>query len=205
MVRAPMPVYLVRHAETEANATRVVQLPDARLSDRGRAQAARLATRLARDGVAAIVSSDLRRAADTADAVRVASGAPVAYDPGLRERDYGVLRGVAYAAIDADLFAPDFEPPDGETWRTFHARVDDVWSRVVRSASATAGNLVVVTHGLVVRAIVERHLALPTDVARGLVCANTAVTILDGDPPTRVRVLDCVAHLETADENGAAI
>src|ERR1043166_7820874 len=106
-----MPVYLVRHAETEANAQRVVQLPDATLSDRGHTQATRLAARLARDGVAAIVSSDLRRAAAPAEAGRAATGAPLTHDPQLRERDYGTLCGVAYTAIAADIFAPDFEPP----------------------------------------------------------------------------------------------
>jgi len=38
-----MAIYLVRHAETDANATRVVQVPGVPLSARGRAQAARLA------------------------------------------------------------------------------------------------------------------------------------------------------------------
>jgi 2,3-bisphosphoglycerate-dependent phosphoglycerate mutase len=192
-----MPVYLVRHAETESNASRVVQLPDAALSERGHTQAARLAARLGREGVAAVVSSDLRRAATTAEAVRAATGAPLTYDPGLRERDYGALRGVAYAAIGSDIFAPDFEPPGGETWATFHARVDAVWARVSAQAAATAGNLVVITHGLVVRAVVERHLTLPPGVVAGLVRANTAVTVIDGDPPRRVRVLDCAAHLDT--------
>ncbi len=197
-----MPVYLVRHAETESNATRVVQLPDAALSERGHAQAARLAGRLARDGVTAIVSSDLRRAATTAEAVRAATGAPLTHDPGLRERDYGTLRGVAYAAITADIFAPDFEPPEGETWAAFHARVDAVWARVSAQAAATTGNLVVITHGLVVRAVVERHLQLPPGLTVGLVRANTAVTVIDGAPPRFVRVLDCTSHLDTSPDGG---
>lgn len=198
-----MAVYLVRHAETESNATRVVQLPDAALSARGVAQAARLAARLARDGVAAIVSSDLRRAATTADTIHAATGAPLTYDPGLRERDYGTLRGVAYAAIATDIFAPDFEPPGGETWAAFHARVDAVWTRVSALAAATVGNLVVVTHGLVVRAVVERHLELPPSLAVGIARANTAVTIVDGVPPRRVRLLDCAAHLDASPDGGA--
>jgi broad specificity phosphatase PhoE len=136
--------------------------------------------------------------------VRAATGAPLTYDPGLRERDYGALRGVAYAAITADIFAPDFEPPEGETWAAFHARVDAVWVRVSALAAATAGNLVVITHGLVVRAVVDRHLELPPGLVAGLVRANTAVTVIDGNPPTRVRVLDCATHLDTAPE-GAAV
>ena len=198
-----MPVYLVRHAETDSNATRVVQLPDAALSERGHTQAARLAARFVREGVAAIVSSDLRRAAATAEAVRAATGAPLTHDAGLRERDYGALRGVAYAAITADIFAPDFEPPGGETWAAFYSRVDAAWDRVRTQAAATEGNLVVITHGLVIRAMVERHLELPSGLAVGLARANTAVTVIDGDPPTRVRILDCATHLDTASDGSA--
>jgi RNA polymerase sigma factor (sigma-70 family) len=67
-----MAILLVRHGETSANASRVVQLPDAPLSERGLAQAERLAERLARVGVAAIVSSDHARALVTAERVRAA-------------------------------------------------------------------------------------------------------------------------------------
>jgi probable phosphoglycerate mutase len=199
-----MPLYLVRHAETASNAARIVQLPDAELSGHGQAQARRLAARLAREGVAAIVSSDLRRAAATAEVVHAVTGAPLTWDAGLRERDYGALRGVAYAAIRTDIFAPGFEPPEGETWAAFHARVDEVWLRVVRLAAATAGNLVVVTHGLVVRALVERHLELSPGVTVGLTRANTSVTVVDGNPPRRVRLLDCAAHLD-AGPDGAPV
>jgi probable phosphoglycerate mutase len=195
-----MPIYLCRHAETASNAARIVQLPDAELSARGQAQAGRLATRLAREGVSAIVSSDLRRAAATAEAVHAVTGAPLTYDPGLRERDYGALRGVAYAAIRRDIFAPDFEPPDGETWAVFHARVDATWARIVERAATTPGNLVVMTHGLVVRAVVERHLELAPGVTVGLARANTAVTVIDGDPPRRVVLLDCAGHLDAGSE-----
>ena len=43
----------------------------------------------------------------------------------------------------------------------FHARVADAWELVARVAAATDGNLAVVTHGLVCRALVDQHLALP--------------------------------------------
>jgi probable phosphoglycerate mutase len=191
-----MSVFLVRHAETDANAARIVQTPDAPLSARGREQAERLARRLAADGVAAIVSSDLRRAVETAEALRRAIGAGLTLDAGLRERDYGDVRGTPYALLRADIFAPDYEPPGGETWAAFHARVDAAWARVAALAERTAGNLAVVTHGLVCRAVVERHLTLPAGVAAQLARANTAVTIVDGVPPRVVRLLDCAAHLD---------
>ncbi len=198
-----MAVFLVRHAETDANAARIVQTPDAPLSARGREQAERLAVRLARAGVAAIVASDLRRAVETARVVQRATGAPITFDPGLRERDYGDVRGTPYAGLDVDIFAPDYEPPGGETWAAFHDRVDRAWERLRALAARTPGNLAVVTHGLVCGAVVDRHCVLPAVATIPLTRANTAVTIVDGTPPSVVRVLDCVAHLDGRPSGGA--
>jgi len=61
------------------------------------------------------------------------------HDPGLRERDYGALRGVPYASISGDIFAPDFEPPAGETWAAFHARVDAVNQDLAAAHAADNG------------------------------------------------------------------
>jgi broad specificity phosphatase PhoE len=62
-----MSIFLIRHGETLGSASRTVQLPDDPLSPRGVAQAERLARRLEREGIAAIPSSDLARAAATAE------------------------------------------------------------------------------------------------------------------------------------------
>ena len=61
-----MAIFLIRHGETLGNATRTVQHPDIGLSPRGLEQAERLATRLEREGITAILASDYARAAQTA-------------------------------------------------------------------------------------------------------------------------------------------
>src|SRR5438477_5849884 len=86
-------IFLIRHGETFGNAARIVQLPDIPLSERGLAQAERLARRLAQEGVARIISSDLPRAAMTAESVRRMTGAPLMFDPLLHERNFGDIRG----------------------------------------------------------------------------------------------------------------
>jgi broad specificity phosphatase PhoE len=48
-------------------------------------------------------------------------------------------------------------PPNGEDWPRFHARVADAFAFIVSRRRAVNGTLVVVTHGLVCRALVERH------------------------------------------------
>src|SRR5262245_6407477 len=129
-----MAIFLIRHGETLGNAARVVQRPDNPLSPRGVAQAERLAQRLAGEGIAAILSSDLARAVMTAEHLRRATGAPVAYDPLLQERNFGDLRGTPYAELGLDMFAEDYAPPNGETWEVFHARVTRAWAVVEKAA-----------------------------------------------------------------------
>jgi probable phosphoglycerate mutase len=192
-------IFLIRHGETVGNAARVVQRPDNPLSPRGVVQAECLGRRLAREGIARIVASDLTRAATTAEILGRATGAPLTFEPLLHERNFGDLRGTPYAEIDFDIFGPDYAPTGGETWPAFHARVDRAWARVQALAEATDGHLAVVTHGLVCRSLVSRHLALPEGETVPVIWNNTSVTIVECPAPWRVRLLNCVAHLENLD------
>jgi probable phosphoglycerate mutase len=189
-------IFLVRHGETDSNAARIVQTPEVPLSERGIAQAQLLAGRLADLGVAAILSSDLRRAAMTAECLRAATGAAITFDAGLQERNYGDVRGQAYATLGVDILAPDYEPPGGERWAQFHARVDAAWKRIVAAAAATDGNLAVVTHGLVCYSLALRHLQLPAADHDAIVrWHNASVTVIEDQPPWAVHVLNCTEHL----------
>jgi len=86
---------IVRHGRTGHNAAHVIQGQlDVELDEVGQAQAAAVAPRLAELAPAAIVSSDLRRAADTAAAVAAVTGVQVRLDKRLRERDFGQWQGL---------------------------------------------------------------------------------------------------------------
>jgi len=194
-----MSIFLIRHGETVGNASRVVQHPDDPLSPRGVAQAERLARRLAGEGIAHIVSSDFARAASTARALERMLAVGLTFEPLLQERSFGDLRGTPYAELGLDMFAPDYAPPNGETWDVFHRRVDRAWARVQALAAATAGHLAVVTHGLVCRSLAERHLVLAEGEMVPLKWENTSLTICEGPAPWRVGLLNCVAHLDDLD------
>jgi probable phosphoglycerate mutase len=194
-----MAIFLIRHGETVGNAARIVQLPDSPLSPRGVSQAERLARRLAPEGIARIVSSDFARARSTAESLQRLTGAPLAFEPLLQERNFGDLRGTPYVELGLDMFAPDYAPPSGESWPVFHARVDRAWVRVQALAATSAGHLAVVTHGLVCRSLAARHLILPDGQPAPERWENTSLTIVDGPPPWRVRLLNCVAHLDELD------
>jgi broad specificity phosphatase PhoE len=192
-------LFLIRHGETVGNASRTVQLPDDPLSPRGVVQAERLARRLAAEGIAHILSSDLARARTTAEHLQRATGAPLTFEPLLQERNFGDLRGTPYADLGFDMFEPDYAPPNGESWPVFHTRVDQAWARVQALAAATGGRLAVVTHGLVCRSLAANHLILPDGEIAPERWENTSLTIVDWPAPWRVLLLNCVTHLEGLD------
>ena len=193
------PILLARHGETEDNAARIVQFPDARLSASGRRQAERLAGRVAECGIAHILCSDMTRALETAAPAAVRTGAPITVDPLLRERDFGDLRGTPYTELRVDPFALDYAPPNGETWAALHERVERAWGLVCDVASHVDGSLLVVTHGLVCHALIERHVRLETGTVPPERWHNTALTWIDPAPPWRVQRLHCIRHLQDED------
>jgi broad specificity phosphatase PhoE len=202
-----MTILLVRHGETDGNAARILQRPDVPLNDRGLRQAEQLARRLSALGFARILCSDLLRARMTAAPLAARSGVAIEQSPLLQERNFGDLRGMAYAALSEDPFGPDVRPPNGEDWPTFHARVADAFAFIVSRRRSMNGTLVVVTHGLVCRALVERHALLPEGVAVPERFDNTSITVIHEDAPHRVSLLNCTAHLMTSPEanrNGGA-
>ena len=194
-----MSIYLIRHGETAGNAERRLQRPDVPLNDAGLAQVRQLGERLRDAGVGHVLSSDLLRARQTAEAVVRATGSPIEFEPLLQERNFGDLRGRLYAELDPDLFTESYDPPGGESGEVFRARVHEAWQRIVAcSAEVEArGHLAVVTHGLVYRVLFARHLLSPDADASELPRpGNTALSIIDPAPPHEVSLLACVAHLD---------
>jgi probable phosphoglycerate mutase len=126
-----MTILVVRHGETDDNAARILQRASVPLNERGMRQAEQLARRLSTRGFAHIVCSDLLRARMTAAPLAARSGITIEESPLLQERSFGDLRGVAYAELSEDPFGPNFAPPNGEDWPTFHARVAEAFAFIV--------------------------------------------------------------------------
>jgi probable phosphoglycerate mutase len=187
-----MTILLVRHGETVGNTARIMQRPEIPLNERGIRQAAQLAERLFALGFAHVLCSDLLRARMTADPLRARGGVVIEETPLLQERNFGDLRGTPYAELTEDPFAADYVPPNGEGVVAFHRRVAEAFELIVRRRGELSGALVVITHGLVCRALVERHTwtdAVPSQFA------NTSVTLIDPDPPFTARRVNCTEHL----------
>ena len=158
-------VLIIRHGRSTWNAEHRWQgWLDAPLTDQGVEQAAVRARELAHDGVnpRVVYSSELGRARRTAEIVAAHLEVPVITDPGFRERGGGKWQGHTADEIEArwpDLFAQWRRgklaaPPGGETDDVMLARFDAALARAL--AHVGRGQLVVVTHGGVLRTVATR-------------------------------------------------
>lgn len=197
----------VRHGETALNAARVMQPAATPLSPRGLAQAQAVAARLALVRPVAVLSSDLPRALQTAQAIAAAAGGlPVQTSALLHERNFGDLRGRRHDSIGYDPLLMTEAPPGGESMADFLHRVAQAFALAVERRAQLAGPLVVVSHGLVIRALLGPHVDLPGHLPPPGRIGNTSVTEVEAAPPHRALRVDCTAHLQgTVGEDGQSL
>jgi broad specificity phosphatase PhoE len=166
---------LWRHGQTESNLLgRFQGQADVELSEVGREQAALAAVRLARLAPDAIISSDLRRAVATAEALSSIVQLAVQTDPRLRERHFGQWQGRSIAQVAqqwpkqyARWRAGDPSPGCGiehleETSKRAGAALRDVADRY------PGGTVVIATHGGAAREGTAALLGWPPEIARTL-------------------------------------
>ena len=198
-----MNLLLIRHGETALNVARVLQPAGTPLSARGIEQAEALARRLTTMNVRAIVSSDLPRALRTAQAIAAATGLSVETTPLLQERNFGDWRGQAYDGMAIDPLATAEAPPNGESSAAFEQRVAAAFAHLVRRQAAVGGTLAVVTHGLVIRALLASHIRLADGMVQPTHLGNTSLSIVGATPPHLASLLNCTQHLDAAARDDA--
>ncbi len=152
-------LWFVRHGESTWNASGLVQgqADGPVLTAKGRLEAARVTERLGDTDVAAIYSSDLERARETAAIIATALRVPLHLDPSVRERNFGDAQGhplralkPAVSGIEGDrVVDADARPPAGESLTELYERVRDFITTL--DARAPEGDVLVVTHGGVIR------------------------------------------------------
>ena len=152
---------VVRHAETTWNMeSRYQGQTDVPLSAHGWIEAKCFAERLADENVAAIYSSDLARAADTARVIARRLGQSVILEPRLREANLGEWQGLSYAEVRRRYFratdplpcyAVDQLPRGGESLRQLQARLLQVVGEI--TATYPNSNVLLVLHGGCLRAL----------------------------------------------------
>ena len=161
---------LVRHGETDWNAEgRLQGHTDRPLNERGRRQAAKLAEELAEQEIAALYSSDLARARQTAEIVAGRLGLPVVVYADLREKNWGTWEGLT--AAERERVAFEGETTEEHRERTLRA--------VRRIADRHPGRRVaVVTHGGSLRRVQAAVLGMALPVVDN--CAIWAVAYEGG-------------------------
>lgn len=160
---------LIRHGETDWNVQgRFQGQIDVPLNAFGERQAARLAERMAGERVDIFYCSDLLRTRQTAAPAALRLNLQALPDAGLREQHFGLLEGLSFDEVKArhpnELRAwlrhdPDYALPEGESVRSFHARVLAALNAL--AARHAGQRLAVVTHGGVLDMVYRSVNALP--------------------------------------------
>ena len=203
----PVTTVLLRHGETALSAERrFAGRGDLPLTGLGEKQAAAAAARLAGRKVDAIVSSPLRRARQTADAVAAATGVPVSVEDGLMEVDFGEWEGLTFAEarerwpeeMTAWLADPSLAPPGGESFDGAAARVGPALDRVL--AAHPAESVVVVSHVTPIKTVICRAMLAPPAAMFRFHLDLASLTEIDwfADGPVLLRSLNDTAHLAGA-------
>ncbi|WP_182907857.1 histidine phosphatase family protein [Microbispora sp. H13382] len=158
-------VVCLRHGQTLWNVEKRFQgHTDIALDETGIAQAARAASLLAALRPTMLVSSDLRRAYDTASALGRLTGLDVAVDKDLRERGGGEWEGLTRDEIRAGwpVEYEAWEAPGGEDVAHVADRVADAVGRWASRLDEN-GLLVIASHGAALRLGICRLLGLPQE------------------------------------------
>lgn len=209
MPAAATTVYLVRHGETDWNASgRWQGHTDVPLNAAGEEQSRRLARRLVREQVRldALFASDLARAFRTAAILGEALGVAPVPEPGLREIDVGRWAGLTAeeaAALDAEVLArihagEDLPRGGAERFAELQARAGAAFDRLV--ARRPGATLALVSHGGPTRAILRHALPGRRELQTlRLRVGNASLTVLRGGPGRwELALLDDLSHLEAA-------
>ena len=174
---------LIRHGETLWNQEHRMQgHADSPLTPVGVTQARQLASRLAQIQFAALYSSDLGRALETARSVAQATGHEVVVDARLRERNFGVFEGLTGAEMHErypEVFTqfktrdPGFAVPGGESALEFRDRALGCLQEI---AQRHLGEIaVVVTHGLVLDMVYRSAYRIALDEKRDFELVNAGI------------------------------
>jgi broad specificity phosphatase PhoE len=168
---------MLRHGQTDYNAgSRMQGQLDTELSDLGRDQAVAAAEVLAKRQPLLIVSSDLRRALDTALTLGERAGLPVQVDTRLRETHLGDWQGLTHLEVDAaapgtrQAWRDDarWAPHGGESRVDVAARSLPLMAELVSQQSEWGVEepdrpVVLVAHGGLIAALTAALLDLPVD------------------------------------------
>jgi len=203
-VGTPTRLLLLRHGQTQLSVQRRYSgHGDPELTPLGLAQAAGAAARIGRlDGVAAVLTSPLRRARQTAEAVAAATGTPLHVRERLVETDFGAWEGLTFVeARDRDpelhadwLGSEEVAPPGGESFAAVGRRVEAELADLLQEYPGVT--LVLVSHVTPIKMLLRGALQGGPGVLYRLHLDLAALSIVDFYPDggASVRLVNDTSH-----------
>lgn len=201
---APTTTLLLRHGQTPLSIEkRFSGTGDPELTEVGLAQAAAAAERLRHSAATAVVSSPLRRAVQTAEAVAAALGVELEVEKDLRETDFGDWEGYTFgevrkrwpAELDAWLASTAVAPPFGECFDATATRVRQARDRVL--ARYGGQTVVLVSHVTPIKTLLRIALDAPPSALYRIHLDLTSLSEVQwfADGPAVVRSMNDTHHL----------
>lgn len=201
----PTRLLLLRHGQTELSAQRRYSgRGNPALTDLGRRQAGAAAQYLAqRGGIAAVVTSPLQRAYDTAAVAAKSLGLDVRVDDDLIETDFGNWEGLTFSEAterDPDLHRrwlrdTSVTPPGGESFDGVHARVRRARDRIVAEYGGTT--VLLVSHVTPIKTLLRVALGAGPDMLYRLHLDLASLSIAEfyPDGASSVRLVNQTSYL----------
>jgi broad specificity phosphatase PhoE len=195
---------LIRHGQTDWNAEHRWQgHSDVPLNQVGVTQATSLAKRLAGRPINAVYSSDLKRAAMTAEILGRSLNLEPILDAAWRERDVGAFAGLTNAQVQA-AYPEEWEamrqgrinPPGGEPYTQLSRRVTRAYERLL--VEHYEGEVAVVSHGGALYTLISFILGFGADrIGRFSLNGNTGLSIIEVEEHgPRLTLLNDTCHLD---------
>ncbi|OBK80847.1 bifunctional RNase H/acid phosphatase [Mycobacterium sp. 1164985.4] len=203
---APTRLLLLRHGQTELSVGRRYSgRGNPALTDLGRRQAEAAAQYLGqRGGVAAVVTSPLQRAYDTAAAAAKVLGLDVTVDDDLIETDFGAWEGLTFteaAERDPDLHRrwlrdTSLAPPEGESFDSAAERVGRARARII--AEHAGETVLVVSHVTPIKTLLRMALDGGPNILYRLHLDLASLSIAEfyPDGAASVRLVNQTAYLD---------
>ncbi|SFT52039.1 probable phosphoglycerate mutase [Actinopolyspora lacussalsi subsp. righensis] len=210
-VGAPTRLLLLRHGQSPMSVDkRYSGRGDVPLTELGRRQARAAAGRLLtmdelvpEEGAVPVLSSPLRRARGTAEAVATAIGGQLVPHEGLVETDFGAWEGLTFTEAAQRypelhrswLGDPAVTPPDGESMNAVFERIDEVRNRLLRDYAGRT--IVLVTHVTPIKALLRMALGVGPELfyRLHLDLASLSVAEFYPDGNASVRLVNDTSHL----------
>ncbi|MCM3922849.1 bifunctional RNase H/acid phosphatase [Frankia sp. AiPs1] len=203
----PTTTVLLRHGQTPLSVDkRFSGTVEASLTDLGMSQAAAVADRLRDEPFDLIVSSPLKRARQTAEAL----GRDYVVDDDLRETSFGAWEGMTFGEVrerfpdelNAWLADPNVPPPGGESLISTVARVARVRDRLL--AEQPGKRVLVVSHVTPIKGLTQLALAAEPTVLYRLHLDLVSLTTIDwySDGPAVLRGFNDTHHVASLSTYG---